>query len=139
MTRIESLSRDSHMGRVMMLVALSLFISAMGTSVNANQRPDPRFSFSLTYESFKELERDSPELAFAYLKGMSEAIFTFRVISQDVFLYCTPEPTQIDPELIKLVATNEVRLHGAETSEYFMVLVKRGMFRAFPRTPENCD
>ena len=87
-----------------------------------------------TYEEVKRLKRESPELVAAYLKGMAEGIFTFRVIESGVYTFCPPQGTKIDSELIELVATNEVRLHGANSGEWYQSLVRKGMTRAFPCT-----
>lgn len=50
-------------------------------------------------------------IATAYLEGMAEVAFIFRVRESGVYLCCPPRGTKIDAELVETVATNEVRGH----------------------------
>ena len=43
-----------------------------------------------TYEEVKRLKRESPTTAAAYLRGMAEGIFTFRVLESGVYTFCPP-------------------------------------------------
>ena len=85
-----------------------------------------------TYSEVQKLKSTSPEQVAAYLQGMAEGIFAFRVIKSGVYTFCPPKGTKIDSELIDLMATTEVRVHKASSSDYYKTLVRNGLVRTYP-------
>ena len=91
-----------------------------------------RHGLAFTYDQVQKLKTTDPIVAAAYLKGIAEATFIFRVVNENTYTFCTPQGTRIDAELIELVAANEVRLHGGDPANWYHELVKQGIKRAFP-------